>query len=303
MVFTYWNIRFFRDKRNNLIKDIKYIPSNKKIFNFYFEKLTYKEKNAVKEFIKNDILIELTEIEKIHVLDFLLIYYKNTLNIYPEKENIKGSLRKVILERFKLMPSQKEDIKIEEKKSPAKNTNPIDLKIGYGYKSGIISFSPYKQNFLDKTNIGYDELTFFNTTIGINDDIYLKHLDLIKIQKINSEKTELLNDNPYSWKINIGAERNTYYIASGVGYFIDQLNMLGMLDLEANSKEELNLIPHINFYNQIFDFKNQIEFGYKDEIYLVEEIQYNISNEKNIGIKWEYSDTKSDGLVYFKLDF
>ena len=76
-----------------------------------------------------------------------------------------------------------------------------------------------------------------------------------------------------------------------------------MLDLEANSKEELSLIPHINFYNQIFDFKNQIEFGYKDEFYLVEEIQYNISNKKNIGIKWEYSDTKSDSLVYFKLDF
>lgn len=67
--------------------------------------MTDKEKNAVKEFIKNDILIELTEIEKIHVLDFLLIYYKNTLNIYPEKGNIRVSLRKIILERFKLMPS------------------------------------------------------------------------------------------------------------------------------------------------------------------------------------------------------
>lgn len=294
---------FLETKENDLIKNIKYIPSNKKVFNSYFQKLTDKEKNAVKEFIKNDILIELTEIEKIHVLDFLLIYYKNTLNIYPEKGNIRVSLRKIILERFKLMPSQKEDIKIEEKKSPAKNTNPIDLKIGYGYKSGIISFSPYKQNFLDRTNIGYDELTFFNTTIGINDDIYLKHLDLIKIQKINSEKTELLNDNPYSWKINIGVEKNTYYITSGIGYFIDQLDMLGMIDLEANSKEGLNLIPHINFYNQFFDFRNQIEIGYKDEFYLIQEIQYNISNKKNIGIRWEYLDTKSNGLVYFKLDF
>ena len=294
---------FLETKEKKLIKNIKYIPSNKKVFDFYFEKLTEKEKLGVKEFIRNNVLIDLNEEEKIHVLDFLLIYYKNTLNIYPEKKEIRYILRKVILERFKLKPSEKQDINIEERISPAKNTNPIDLKIGYGYESTIVSFSPYKQNFLDKTNIGYDELTFFNTMIGIKDEVYLKHLDFIKIQKVNSEKTELLNDNLYSWKINLGVEQSTYYVTSGVGYFIDQINMLGMIDLEVNSKEEINLVPHINFYNQFFNLKNQIEVGYKDKSYVIEEIQYNISNKKNIGLKLEYLENEYNNLVYLKINF
>lgn len=294
---------FLETKEKELIKSIKYIPSNKKVFNSYFEKLTEKEKLGVKEFIRNNTLLELNEEEKIHVLDFLLIYYKNTLNIYPEKKEIRYILRKVILERLKLKPSEKQDIEIEERISPAKNTNPIDLKIGYGYKSTIVSLSPYKQNFLDKTNIGYDELTFFNTMIGIKDKLYLKHLDFIKIQKVNSEKTELLNDNLYSWKINLGVEQSTYYATSGVGYFIDQINMLGMIDLEVNSKEEINLVPHVNFYNQFFDLKNQIEIGYKDKSYVIEEIQYNISNKKNIGLKLEYSEKEYNNLVYLKINF
>ena len=72
---------FLETKEKKLIKNIKYIPSNKKVFDFYFEKLTEKEKLGVKEFIRNNVLIDLNEEEKIHVLDFLLIYYKNTLNI------------------------------------------------------------------------------------------------------------------------------------------------------------------------------------------------------------------------------
>lgn len=295
---------FLETKESYLINEVKYIPSNKKVFNYYFEKLTKKEKIAVKEFIKNNTLIQLNEEEKIHVLDFLLIYYKNTLNIYPDKNEAKYSLRKVILERFKLKPSEKEIMKIENSESPAKNTNPIDFKIGYGYKSTIMSFSPYKQNFLDKTNIGYDELSFLNLMIGIKDDIHLKYFDLIKIQKINSEKTELLNDNPYSWKINVRIEKDLYFITSGVGYFIDELNMLGMIDLELNSDKEINPIPHINFYNEIFNLKNQIELGYKkDEIYIVEEIQYNISNKNNIGMKVEYTDNEINNLIYLKVNF
>lgn len=294
---------FLETKESYLINEIKYIPSNKKIFNYYFEKLTKKEKIAVKQFIKNNTFIELNEEEAINVLDFLLIYYKNTLNIYPDNNDAKYSLRKVILERFKLKPSKKEITNIETRISPAKNTNPIDFKIGYN-KSLAISFSPYKQNFLDKTNINYDELSFLNLMVQIEDNIHLKHLDLVKIQKINSEKTELLNDNPYSWKINIGIKEDLYFITSGVGYFIDQLNMLGMIDLELNSEKEINPIPHINFYSKIFNLKNQIEIGYKKkDMYIIEEIQYNISNKNNIGIKVEYSDEEVNNLVYFKLNF
>ena len=101
---------FLETKEKELIKSIKYIPSNKKVFNSYFEKLTEKEKLGVKEFIRNNTLLELNEEEKIHILDFLLIYYKNTLNIYPEKKEIRYILRKVILERLKLKPSEKQDI-------------------------------------------------------------------------------------------------------------------------------------------------------------------------------------------------
>ena len=109
--------------------------------------------------------------------------------------------------------------------------------------------------------------------------------------------------NLYSWKINLGVEQSTYYATSGVGYFIDQINMLGMIDLEVNSKEEINLVPHVNFYNQFFDLKNQIEIGYKDKSYVIEEIQYNISNKKNIGLKLEYSEKEYNNLVYLKINF
>lgn len=294
---------FLETKENYLINEIKYIPSNKKVFNYYFEKLTKKEKLAVKQFIKDNTFIGLNEEETINVLDFLLIYYKNTLNIYPDNIDAKYSLRKVILERFKLKPSKKEITNIETRISPAKNTNPIDFKIGYD-KNLVISFSPYKQNFLDKTNINYDELSFFNLMVQIEDNIRLKYLDLVKIQKINSEKTELLNDNPYSWKINVGIKEDLYFITSGVGYFIDELNMLGMIDLELNSEKEINPIPHLNFYSKFFNLKNQIEIGYKKrDMYIIEEVQYNISNKNNIGIKVEYSDEAVNNLVYFKLNF
>lgn len=297
---------FLESEEKDAIEEIKYIPSNKKVFDFYFNKLTEHEKNGVKEFIQNASNTKFetfTDDEKIHMLDFLLIYYKNTLNIYPDKNEIKPLLRKVMIERFQLKPSEKQNIQIEEKSSPAKNTNPIDFKIGYGYESSIISFSPYKQNFLDKTNIGYDELTFFNTVIGINDKAYLKRLDLIKIQKINSEKTELLNDNDYSWKINIGATDDSYYIASGVGYFVDTINMLGMVDLEANTKEGIDFIPHLNFFKQFYKFKNQIEIAYRDDVSIIEEFQYNISRKNNFGIRVEYLNKNFENLIYFKLNF
>lgn len=288
------------------IKEIKYIPSNKRIFNFFFDKLSTTEKNTVINFINTKTLSEnITEEEKINVLDFLLIYYKNTINIYPENKEYKKELNIVIKERLKLKASEKKEIVIKEKESPAKNTNPIDFKLGYSKKSGIISFSPYKQSFLDNSNLDFDELSFLNTTLKIEKNLELKKFDFIKIQKINNEQTELLNDNLYSWKLNIGIENNNkYYLISGIGYFFNEFNLLSMVDLDLNKETKVNIVPHINIYNSFYMFKNQIEIGYKENnLYVTEEIQYNISNKQNIGIKIEKEREETDYMIYFKVNF
>lgn len=336
-VETFYDLEQIKNSKNeSIISEINFIPSNSRVFDFYFNKLNSKLKEVVKDLIKTKLIKKdnfnsLSEEEKIEVLDFLLLFYKNSIITDPINEDLKELKKEVLVERFKYNISETSEDKLKEIPSPSKNTTPIDFKLGGSYNKidkgySTISFSPYYLSYLGISNMGLDELITLNTEIGFNEEkIFLEKFELIKIRKMKLEENDnLLGGFDYSWKLNIGVkktynyekkEKYNTYLTYGIGktYKISEFYISPMIDTTLNNDNEyIAITPNINIDYSYTQYKLNIDLGVKYNIFDEKNInneyinlstQYNISKNNNLGYYVEYDDLNIKHSIKYKMSF
>lgn len=314
---------FNKIKDLNMIKDIIFIPSNKKVLNAYYEKLNLEEKKIVQNILLNgfdkNILNSLDEQNKINILDFLMLYYNQMKIINKDFKNLEKYKKETLVERFKYKVSNKNKINIKELDDPTKTSKKNKIDISYDNENNIrLSFSPYYNNFLNITNLESDELDFLNLeTLISNNKISIKNFDLIKLNKINLDKDNLFNEFNYSWKVNIGyknlKENDLYFSTYGIGdgFKINNITIYSMIDFSLiNQNEYIRIRPNINLNYEINMYnKLSFELGYNDDVFSSNEfkdykIEYQYNINTNYAINLSYSKFKeNDFLIKFKYLF
>lgn len=315
-------------KEPNLISEVKFIPSNKRVFNAYFDRLNDNQKIVVKELLFNefknkDNFEKLNEDDKIVVLDFLLLYYKQSLVVDSGNKKLEEIKQRILIERFKYRVSNSKPINIENIESPAKNTNPINFEVFSGFDSSNekfvgLSFSPYKQTSLGISNLNFDNLVALDGRLGISENkVFIDKFDLIKISKINLDKNNLLNEFNYNWSIHIGLEnfnnKTTHFANFGIGENIYKGNnfiIYTFLNSSINDSNYLSVIPSVGI--EYKENKTSFRVIQEKEIGIVEnvnkditsfELQYNLSKDYNVGYELKLIDSEYKNLVNFKLKF
>ena len=320
---TFQDLESFEKEK---IKEVKFIPSNKRVFNAYFNKLNKEEKEITKKLLQNKFskkeeFNKLEEESKIKILDFLILYYKQTL-VIDNNEELKKIKDKVLIERFKYGKSNIKEIKIKEIESPAKNTNPINTEILIGNDKNKefigIGFSPYKHTSLGISNLEYDDLIALEGRIGLTENkIFIDKFDFIKIKKINLDENNILDEFKYNWNLHIGYEKfneeKKSFIKGGVGYNIynkDNFILYTFIEGSINDDTYLSVIPNIGIEYQINKIK--MKLIQEKEIGLIKEenknitnlnIQYNINKDYNIGYELKYIENEYKNLINIKLKF
>lgn len=315
-------------KEPGLIKEVNFIPSNKRIFNEYFSKLNDNQKNITKQilftnFSDNAILNNLEEDDKIKILDFLILYYKQSLTIDNSNKILEDAKQKALIERFKYRVSNSEPLVLKTINSPAMNTNPIDIELSTGYGSTekeflAISFSPYKQSSLGISNLDFDNLTALDGRIGINNEgVFLDKFDLIKINKINLDDNNLMNEFKYNWAVHIGIElfndKRKHFANFGIGNNIYRNNsflIYSFLNGSINDSNYLSIVPTIGMELKLD--KTSFRFTQEKEIGIIQKenkntsslaLQYNFNKDYNISFETKYSEKEYKNLINFKLRF
>lgn len=314
---------FNKIKELNMINNVIFIPSNKKVLNAYYEKLDLKEKEIIQNVLLNgfnkNLLNELNENSKIHILDFLMLYYKQMKIINKDFENLDKYKKETLIERFKYKVSDKKEININILDDPTKTSKKNKLDISYDNKDNIrLSFSPYYHNFLNISNLESDELDFLNLETEISKDtLNVKSFDLIKLNKINLEKDNLFNEFNYSWKVNIGyknlKEKDLYFSTYGIGdgFKINNLTIYSMIDFSLiNQNDYIRIRPNININYEINKFnKLSFELGYNKDVFSSNEfkdckIEYQYNINTNYAINFSYSKfEENEFLIKFKYLF
>ncbi len=314
-------------KEPELIKNIRFIPSNKRIFNAYFDMLTDSQKLVVKNLLSNnfenrEMFDPLNETDKIAILDFLMTYYKNAIITDPKNKSLEEAKKKVLIERFKYRVSKQEKVEIEEKESPAKNTDPIEMALFTGFDSTReftgLSFSPFKQTSLGISNLEYDNLTVLETRIGLDkENVFLDKFDLIKLTKINLDKNNLLNEFPYNWSVHIGIENFNndirHFANAGIGtnlYANKSFLINSFATASINDNNYLSAIPSIGIEYKYL--KSSFKISQEKEIGLFKKenkdmtnfaLQYNFNKEYNLSYELKLIESEYKNLLSMKFSF
>lgn len=319
------------EKEQELIKSIKFIPSNKRVFKAHYELLSESAKKVTLKVIKEgegslSALETLSQIDKIESLSFLLVYYSNSLSIDPSNFQLKKMKKIILTERFKYERMNQKKIKIKAINSPSKSTNPIYVGAGISNSSyrdfyGTVSFSPFSQPLLGITNLGSDELITLDTKMGFEkDSVFLESFDFINIKKISIDPSEVLDESSYSWKLHLGTkevEKNKYYTFAnfGIGEAFKHKDLVSytFVDFILNNRNEyVKLSPNLNFDYKYRNLKTHNEIGYNinplgnrthDAYYLKSEVQYNISKDQSIYYSYEDSFNTRKHSINFRISF
>lgn len=219
----------------SLVREIKYHPSEQKQVYRQFQQLTDIEQQAVSELIELELtdfshLNTLTELEKIHVIDFLIAYHKYLLVKDPGNSHYKKFKRKLLIERFNLSPHAAPELMFDELSSPDKSNKPSVWFGNFNYQSEqknffSLGFIPYAAQSLGKNNLNGNELAVLEVELGLNkDDVFLNRFGLIRIKSFDRYHLPLESELPFSWQLeaaieNVDSATNKYvgYFSGGIG--------------------------------------------------------------------------------------
>lgn len=311
-----------------LISEIKFIPSNKRLFNAHMSNLTKDQRDSVKLLIRsnfNDLkdYNQLIELDKIKILDFLMLYYKQSLTVDSKNKKLQEIKQKILTERFKYGISKEEKVTIKKIPSPAKNTNPINVEAALGYDSinhgfMAISFSPYKQSSLGISNLDYDNLITLDTRIGVSKEkIFLDKFDFIKINKRNLDTDTVLEEFKYNWNVHIGInnfnDRKKHFANAGVGMNLFQkedILIYSSATGSINDSNHFSVIPSIGV--ELKYDKMKLRLVQEKEVGILKneslditnlDIKYNINKDFYLGYELKYIENEYKNLVNMKINF
>lgn len=324
-------IETFQDlenKESDFIKEVKFIPSNKRVFNEYFGRFNESNKSIIRGLLLSDFsnlssYNNLSEDDKIQILDFLILYYKQSLTVDPSNQKFEQIKKQLIIERFKYRVSKSEKLNIKEIDSPAKNTNPINFELSAGNDNENkylgLAFSPYKQSSLGISNLEFDNLIALEGRVIFNEDsVILDKFDFLKINKINVDTNNVLNEFKYNWNLHIGVEeinsQRQHFAKFGVGYNLyhyENFILYSFVNGSVNDTYYLSVIPSIGTefkYNKMafrFIQEKEVSLAKNEKSSDISNfnIQYNFSKNYNINYELKVMEDNYKNFVNFKLSF
>ena len=203
----------------SIIHRIKKTPSRQSRFHNGFSALDDNEKTILKLLVKDKknlytpTFMFLDDIKKTRIVDTLIDYYEFRLltenhdRQYQHKKNI------YLIERSKLPPQTIQTHTIAEKASPP-HEGPLPSMIRIEalsnnmYGPGIqLQFRPAYYDMLipDAGRIPNSKLTMFNIqATHLNNQTYIRSLDLVDIETLNLSKTGLPGDGGTAWRLKFG---------------------------------------------------------------------------------------------------
>jgi hypothetical protein len=327
---TFYKLKELDEKSDEpIIDEITYVPSKQQKIYARFEKLSSLEKRILSEMINKELnsipekYSEVDSITKAHVLDFLLVYRKYSIDKSKTEidRNMKELNRALLLKRLKLPVAKGNKGEVKVKEPITTNNAPSYMGLSFlnrrDNKGLGWNFSPFAIEKVGYNDFSGDELVVFDTQVAImKDDVYLDKFDLIRIQRLKSQQIPYDNENLLSWNFHISTEKNSelrdYFVDGGVGYTwepIDTLKLFTMLNISLHSDDRhYRYRPNIGIYGDFNRFRFLFNVGYEEDIEssdnkntTVINSQYRMTESNSIFL--EYSKKEIDkfslGIKYF----
>lgn len=312
---------------NNVIKDIRYIPSTQQKVYAKYNGLTKIEKEIVETIINTSQTSIPTEYEhiatisKVKVMDFMLFFdqYKYTSEDTRTPQAIRER-QDLIISRMSLPVLDYNDT-LPPQKSPITQS----VKTSYFGISGIqnkeeysltLRFSPFMIEKTGYNHLDGDKLSILDTELEIKEGkVSLRRLDLINIRRLKTQEIPFDTDNPFSWSLLMGTENYTqrdYLADGGIGYawkFGSWIKFYMMLNASLHSTEgHYRYRPNIGFYGNFGKLRMNIEYSIEkdmehivDKKYYEADVQYKIGDSSSVYLKSsnKHKNTFEFGLKWY----
>jgi hypothetical protein len=311
-----------RESNNSIIDRIIYIPSKQQKIYTRYKELSSIEKKILTIMIEEELstipdkFYAIDKVKQSNVLDFLLAYrkYKFEKNdIEPDKET-KSFNRTLILNRLKLPMSKGKHREPDVKKPITENSSPSFLGVGVLEKNDhrytTLHFSPFAIEREGYNDFSGDELVVLDTEVHVaRDALLLNRLDLIRIQRLKTKQLPYDSENPLSWNLHIGTQRDEirdYFLDAGAGYAWEMngyMKLYSMLNLSLHREDrKYRYRPNIGLYGNFDKLRLTLNLGYEKDIDKKEaqkifnlKSQYKVDNE--ISLFMEYENEISERIL------
>ncbi len=205
-----------------VVKKISLIPSRQNRFYKKHSKLSTAQKSSIKTLINQNLDFntfayqELTEIEKATVIDTLFDYYEFRFHKDKNNQPYKNSKHQLLLERMALPAERQSTDQIISSNSlpPHHGSLPTLTRSGLIHNNkrgnGIeIQFRPayYDHLSINTGRLKNSHLTMLDfTAVYLDEHLWLRKLDIVNIETLDTSHTGLPGDRSLAWKIKFGIE-------------------------------------------------------------------------------------------------
>lgn len=313
-------------EHSHYIKKITFLPSSQRQLYHAFNQLPDQQVTLVNNILANPERLkdkpfrQFTTQQQAEIVDVMLRYYQYKLSDTDLKEvevnQLKGYKNQLLLSRLTLpilgKTKQKKQVTII---SPAKGAKPRLFQVGIGYHKNKGTLGE-----LGMTAIHYDlltnskgllenaELKVFDLTLNYDkrQQLSLRKLDLIGIQKLGLTRTALQGESNRSWRVHVGFKDRqlaclkctNFYLKGGIGQALalsDHIIAYGLLDAEfITGQKTLHLAPNLGFITQysaplksVVELRSQINLRTgKQQTQALLEMRYSLS--KNYTLRLSY---------------
>ncbi len=270
-----------------LIQSVRYIPSSQRKLYHQLQLLSPKEREVFNTVVRDGAdtmsthLEKLTPDQRISVLDGLLAYQQYRLIVERKnpghaREEIKD---RILRARLQMPPRPATAPKIQELRSPADGSKPMELGIGIASQSSDdfflrLNWSPFKKETVGQNSLEGDELVVLDLSVGFSDGgnkVFFDGLDLIRVLKLSTLPVRVVDEGQWSWALRLGVDRvevNERDGYDGVASFgagrawkwNKTITSYGMIDFAAHTLDPyVRLRPHLGLR---FDLGKMRVWGY-----------------------------------------
>jgi hypothetical protein len=201
------------------VQSVKYHPSRQSRLYQKYDQLTEEERAVVAHAV-NDISVldsdhfkQLRDESKKAILESLSDYFQYVDDTKDSSGPIKANYRKVLSQRFKL-PSGNVFVSQEVSKSPHLGRRPSFIQLAAidnraNHAGLMINIRPSYYDALDagSGHVDNSELKMFEAKLIADDKVFLRKLDIVSVQSVNSARTGLPGDNGKTWGLKFGVEQ------------------------------------------------------------------------------------------------
>lgn len=313
---TFYTLKEFDTQSSQgIIDKIVYIPSTQQKLYSRYKELSTLEKKVVNLMIEKGlseipIFYQSLDVnQQTAILDFILLYRHYRFNnkekpIDKKEEQLSNAL---ILNRFKLPMSQIKHKEIEQKAPITQSNKASFVGLSTRHQDGKVfpslHFAPFAIEKQGYNHFNGDELVVLDTQISTdNTKLYLKKCDLIRIQRLKSQQMPFESENPFSWSVQVGVNKNEdrdYFTQGGIGLAWELnhfIHYYSMMNFSLHSDDaHYRYMPNMGVYANLNRLRVTGSLGYEQDMENHQEQQVVLLNAQytvkdNLSVFLEYDN-------------